>query len=154
MSNKERLKDMEIIEVDTVFGPFLVPEGDLITRHIQTYGAHTRTDLAFLLSIINPGDDVFDLGAHIGSFTVPLAQKTGPTGQVLAVEGNPDSYALLRRNLALSGRPAFCEAINAVVASDRTLFRLIENTKIPAPPTLNQGRAKTKVRQPGDRSVT
>lgn len=120
---------MAIIEVDTVFGPFLVREGDLITQHIQTYGAHTRTDLAFLLSVVAPGDDVFDLGAHVGSFAVPLARKTGPTGRVLAVEGNPDSYALLRRNLALSGGPARCEAINAVVASDRTLFRLIENAR-------------------------
>ena len=62
---------------------------DLVTNQIKKFGAHTRPELAFLLSVVDEGDAVFDIGGHIGTFAIPLAQKVGPSGRVLVVEPSP-----------------------------------------------------------------
>ncbi|MBV8582247.1 MAG: FkbM family methyltransferase [Candidatus Eremiobacteraeota bacterium] len=104
------------IRVETVFGPMVAYPDDLITRHLLDFGAHTRPELAFLSRVVRAGDRVFDLGAHIGTFTVPLAQRVGPAGQVVAVEAVPRTFDLLRANVALNGVADRVETLCALVA--------------------------------------
>jgi FkbM family methyltransferase len=89
--------------VDATFGPLVAFADDTITQQIIDFGAHTRVELALLLSVVHPGDRVFDLGAHIGSFTIPLAQKVGPAGRVAAVEAIAETFDVLAANVALNG---------------------------------------------------
>lgn len=103
-----------VVEVDSIFGTIEAFAGDLITDHIVAFGAHTRPELAFLLAVVEPGDAVFDLGAHIGSFTIPLARRIGEAGRIVAVEGLPSTFALLERNLRRHAAAAV--ALNALVA--------------------------------------
>jgi len=49
--------------------------------------------LRWLLASLEPGDSVLDLGAHVGTFTIPAA-KLG--ARVVAVEGSPRNAAVLR----------------------------------------------------------
>jgi FkbM family methyltransferase len=107
----------EIVAVDTVYGPIHAFEGDFITTQIRRFGAHTRPEIAFLRSVVREGDFVFDLGAHIGTYAIPLAQKIGAGGKLLAVEGEERNFALLERNLAAAKLSAGIAALNAVVAS-------------------------------------
>jgi Methyltransferase FkbM domain len=72
----------DTIAVDTTFGRIETFVDDLITNQLLQFGAHTRPELALLLSIIEPGDFVFDVGAHIGTFSAPVARRVGPTGKV------------------------------------------------------------------------
>lgn len=48
------------------------------------------------------GDNVVDAGAHIGTFTIRSARLVGPTGIVVAFEPNPQSFDLLKKNIALN----------------------------------------------------
>lgn len=48
------------------------------------------------------GKVCWDLGAHFGYYSVGFAQRTGPTGQVLAVEPFPSSFARLERHRRLN----------------------------------------------------
>jgi FkbM family methyltransferase len=89
----------DLIEVETIHGTMLAFENDFITQQILRYGTHTRPEIAFLLSVVEPGDAIFDLGAHIGTYTIPLARKAGRAGKVLAVEARPESWSVLARNL-------------------------------------------------------
>ena len=52
---------------------------------------------------LRPGDTVLDLGAHIGYYTLLFARLVGPGGRVVALEPDPDNFALLERNVALNG---------------------------------------------------
>src|SRR5580704_756724 len=88
-----------LTEIDTIFGPILAFENDFITNQILKFGAHTRPEIAFLLSVVEAGDAVFDLGAHIGTYAIALAGKIGRSGKLLAVEASAESFALLERNL-------------------------------------------------------
>jgi len=55
-----------------------------------------------LLSPLREGDVAVDAGAHIGYYTVRMAQRVGPTGQVVSVEPNPETLKVLERNLSLN----------------------------------------------------
>jgi len=108
------------IRVESVFGPMLTYPDDVVTRQLADYGAHTRPELAFLLSVVREGDRIFDLGAHIGTFAVPLAQKAGPAGRVVAVEAVPAYCLVAAENVALNGLGDRIELRCALVApSDR-----------------------------------
>lgn len=89
------------MRLETRLGPMHAFADDHITRHLTTYGAHCRPELAMLLSFVDAGDRVFDLGAHIGAFALPLAARAGPRGSVVAVEAADDHFRVLRANIAL-----------------------------------------------------
>lgn len=48
---------------------------------------------------VKPGQTVCDMGCGNGYYTVELAQRVGPTGQVLAVDVQPEMLTLLRARL-------------------------------------------------------
>lgn len=54
---------------------------------------------AMLKSILKSGDVFIDCGANVGYFSVLAADLVGNTGKVVAIEANPETYKLLRRNL-------------------------------------------------------
>ena len=57
-------------------------------------------ELRWALSLVKQGDVVFDVGAYVGWFTLPLAARVGATGLVVAVEPNAESVARLSQSLA------------------------------------------------------
>lgn len=52
--------------------------------------------------VIQPGDTVLDIGAHMGLYTVLSAKMTGPGGAVWAFEPDPVSREVLNRNVQLN----------------------------------------------------
>jgi FkbM family methyltransferase len=55
--------------------------------------------LSFAKSELAPGDVAVDVGAHIGFFTIELAQVVGRTGHIYAFEPLESNAALLERSL-------------------------------------------------------
>jgi FkbM family methyltransferase len=53
-----------------------------------------------VLAHVAKGQVFIDIGAHIGTFTVPIARRLGPHGRTLAIEGSAETYTLLVRNVA------------------------------------------------------
>jgi FkbM family methyltransferase len=91
------------VEVQSIFGPMTAFAGDFATRQIEQFGAHTRNEVALLQNFVKAGDLIYDVGAHIGTFAVPLALAAGENGQVIAIEADAESFALLRQNLERLG---------------------------------------------------
>lgn len=56
-----------------------------------------------LKSLIRSGMTVFDVGAHVGYYTLMAARLVGPSGRVYAFEAEPENYAILKRNIELNG---------------------------------------------------
>ena len=54
-------------------------------------------------SLIQAGMTVFDVGAHVGHYTLMAARIVGPGGRVYAFEPEPENYAILRKNVELNG---------------------------------------------------
>jgi len=74
----------------------------VVGRSIDLYGEYQEEQIALLREIVQEGDTVIDVDAHIGQFTIPFARMVGPKGQVHAFEAQPAMFQLLNGNLALN----------------------------------------------------
>lgn len=66
-------------------------------------GRYERDEMRFVRSVLAPGDTAIDAGAHIGFFTIHMADAVGPTGRVLAFEPLAANADLLERSIAENG---------------------------------------------------
>ena len=66
-------------------------------------GQYEQHELAFAKSVLREGDVVIDVGAHIGFFTIELAQAVGAQGHVYAFEPLPSNAALLEQSIHENG---------------------------------------------------
>lgn len=57
-----------------------------------------RRQRAFMRSLVEAGDVVFDIGANVGSYSRLFARAVGPAGRVHAFEPDPLACTLLRRS--------------------------------------------------------
>ena len=72
---------------------------------------------AALTEAIREGMTVFDIGAHIGMFTLGTAKRVGSKGRVYAFEPSPETALILERHVALNAWQDRVEVVRAV-ASD------------------------------------
>jgi FkbM family methyltransferase len=107
-----------VVTVQAIFGPLRTYADDLFARQIERFGAHARPELAFVCSLIESGDCVFDIGAHIGSFAIPMAQRAGPAGRVVAIEAMPENFALLAENIRANGLERNVTALQTVIGKE------------------------------------
>jgi FkbM family methyltransferase len=63
-----------------------------------------------LAESLRPGDVFFDVGAHVGAFTLLASRMVGPSGRVVAFEPDPGPRALLERNVVAN------QAANVTIA--------------------------------------
>lgn len=88
---------------ETEFGSMWSRAGDMSSDNFEIYQAHFRNELVMLLHFVGPGDVVLDIGAHIGTFSIPIAKKVGPEGGLICVEPEPRQFSHLAQNIALHG---------------------------------------------------
>lgn len=105
---------------------FLVEATDLtLAPHLVLDGYWEWWTTGFLARNLRRGESVVDAGACTGYFSLLAADLIGTGGRVLAIEPNPASAELLRRNAALNG---FGERVTveevALAPADNRLVRL------------------------------
>ncbi len=114
-----------VISVESIFGPMFVFEGDHAARQILEFGAHTRNELALLKSFVNEGDLVYNVGAHVGTFAIPLAHAVGESGRVIAIEADRVTFPLLCRNIERQGLSGRMHAIEAVAGGETAAYSAV-----------------------------
>lgn len=95
-----RLKAITISKRRGLFWELNLEEG--IDLSIYILGSFEPSTLKAYSSIINQGDIVFDIGANIGSHTLPLAHLVGVSGRVFSFEPTQFAYKKQLCNLALN----------------------------------------------------
>jgi len=84
-------------------GTFMFNRHDrFIGRALDLYGEWCESELSLLLPLLRPGMWVLDVGANIGTHTVPLAKAVGPNGHLLAFEPQAFVHQVLCGNVALN----------------------------------------------------
>jgi len=74
-----------------------------IGRSFDEYGEYCAPKVDLLVDLLEPGDVAIDVGAHIGSMTIPMAKKVGREGVVVAYEPQRTMNQLLGGNAQLNG---------------------------------------------------
>ena len=87
---------------------------------LMTSGIHEPLLTQYIINNVNPGDTVFDLGAHLGYFTVLLARLVEQKGKVVAYEANPTMYNLLRDNISINYLTPQCTLLPKAIYSSTT----------------------------------
>jgi FkbM family methyltransferase len=83
-------------------GRRFVVEFDPVWRWIEK-GVREPGVLKFAQDRIGRGSTVFDVGAHVGEWTLLFSELVGPSGRVVAFEPDPVARASLRNNLEMNG---------------------------------------------------
>ena len=73
---------------------FYLPEGNAI----YYYGFFEANLTNFLLNYLKDGDIVFDVGAHVGYYSILASKIIGKTGQVHSFEPTPRTFNTLKEN--------------------------------------------------------
>lgn len=81
--------------------------------HVMPY--YEKKTYNVIRSILEPGDTFIDIGAHIGSYVIPMSRQVGPKGLVIAIEPNPFIFNILLKNLTLN-------KINNVIPINKAIF--------------------------------
>ena len=120
------MSDLPTETISTLYGTFHCWPGDFINRQLIEFGAHTRNELSMLREFIAPGDNILDVGAHIGSFAVPFARFNQGVGSIFAFEAHPGNFRLLRMNIAENGLDSSISPVNAIVFDRDATFKVLQ----------------------------
>jgi len=99
-------------------------------------GHYERDEIALARRVLKPGDVALDVGAHIGFFTMHMADQVGASGRVYAFEPFGPNADLLERSIAenrFGDRVAFRRVAGGAATGAATLTFPVE--------TLNSGGA-------------
>jgi FkbM family methyltransferase len=88
--------------------------------HRLWLGSYEMSKMALAARWVNSGDTVFDIGAHVGIYTLLFSGRVGNPGHVVSFEPSPRNVAFLRRHVQLNrlGNVTVIEA--ALSSSART----------------------------------
>jgi FkbM family methyltransferase len=82
---------------------YLHARDSVITPAIISRGSWEPDLTGIFLRIVKPGDTVVDAGANVGYYTLIASRLVGDEGKVYAFEPEPESFALLQKNVRLNG---------------------------------------------------
>ncbi|CAK0826742.1 unnamed protein product [Prorocentrum cordatum] len=83
---------------------FVAPAMDVnVGNAVRQLGTFDLGQSYALQTLCHSGDTVLDIGANVGGFTVPLAERVGPQGKVHAFEPFRKVFQHLNANVALNG---------------------------------------------------
>ena len=97
------MKNNSVGFVNAKHGDFMFLNYDeFVGLSIREYGEWSEKLLNKILSLISKSDYVFDIGSHVGLFTIPISKKIGYEGKVFSFEPQKMLYYLQCGNLALN----------------------------------------------------
>jgi len=83
---------------DTRYGKMIIPsEDDCIGRSLDLYGEYCQPEVEMIKSLTNANTWFLDIGANIGTHTIPLSHHVD---RVLAFEPDVENYDMLGKNVA------------------------------------------------------
>lgn len=95
--------DLEANAYNTKNGTFYCSEevDKKMVSHFVNYGGHSLDEIENLKMFLSSDSVVFDVGAHIGTFTIPLSRVAK---KIYSFEPNQINVALLEKNIDVNGR--------------------------------------------------
>jgi FkbM family methyltransferase len=83
-------------------------------------GEHEPEVQIAISAMVHPGDIVYDVGAHLGSLALGAARLVGPSGRVVAFDGDPDNVERLRENSVRNHLGSCIQAVHTAVWSHQS----------------------------------
>lgn len=95
--------------------------GHGIVERLQ--GRREPTTVSIIRSLVRPGSKVLELGGCYGYFTYIMAACAGSEGKVVSIEGTPNNFKVLQRNIELNNlKTVFAYNVFITDKADRVSF--------------------------------
>lgn len=88
-------KSVRIGDATTILNP-----DDPVISGALFFGVYEKGETAFVQRTLQPGMTVLDIGANVGYYTALATRAVGPSGRVIALEPDPQSYEYLEQTIA------------------------------------------------------
>ena len=103
VSNNTIFQNEHTVLKECKHGFFVFNKNDsFIGRSLDIYGEWGEGELVTLFQVLEPGHLVVDVGANIGTHTIPFAKKVTQAGLVLAIEPQRQVFNYLAANVVLN----------------------------------------------------
>lgn len=122
---EEKRVEIQLEQVETIYGKFLTIKNDIVSNQLKQFSAHQRNDLAMLISFIKEKDTILDIGSHIGTFAIPIANSLNSNVNIFAFEPQPQIYELLEKNIKLNNLEKNITTFNGLVSDKKEEFEFI-----------------------------
>jgi FkbM family methyltransferase len=73
-----------------------------IERDFMEFGCYDPHSLKLISQVVGPGFACMDIGANVGTFSLPMARYVSPGGRIIAVEPGPSQLERLKFNIKLN----------------------------------------------------
>ena len=94
---------MKIVLQDWKYGRIMRYTNDVyIGDSVGLYGEYAHDEMELYRQLLKPGDTVIEVGANIGTLTIPIAQHIGNRGRVYAFEPQRVTFQILCGNIVLN----------------------------------------------------
>jgi FkbM family methyltransferase len=103
----------------------ILPDDLIVGMSLLIYGEYHEMEWQFLKRYIKHGQTIVDMGANLGTFTVPFAHAVGPKGKVISFEPQPVIFECLKNTIALN-KFQNVELHNACVGNEETTLEIFE----------------------------
>lgn len=88
---------------------------------------YDRKEIAYMKRVLKRGSTFFDIGAHIGFYSLVASSIVGPEGRIVSVDADPYNFSKLAKNLEYN-KISNVNALNYGVSDCREVRRLGINT--------------------------
>lgn len=96
---------------------FVDPLEESVCAHLIAHGTWEPWIEKVVLGLLRPGDNVVEVGGHVGFYTLAMAHRVGRMGSVLTFEANPRLAALSSRSIRFNGYAPWVQIVQKA-ASD------------------------------------
>lgn len=123
--------------------------GDPVVSGALTLRVFEPSELAFFQKYCRGKMTLVDIGANVGLYTALAIHQLDPTGRIVTIEPNPQSYTFLQKNIAANRTaPKACsriDALNMAAAPERGQKELRLNPENHADNRLYHGTYQGKI---------
>lgn len=100
MDDKMKIyQSVKEVLVDTIYGQYNVLSSDYISKKLLNGVYYEKDKIDKVLSHLNEGDVVVDVGANLGIHSIPYGKKIGENGKLYLFEPQCVIYNLLEKNV-------------------------------------------------------
>jgi FkbM family methyltransferase len=95
---------------------YVDPMEESVCAHLIAHGVWEPWIAKVVLGLLRPGDNVVEVGGHVGFYTVAMAHRVGAAGSVITYEANPRLAALASRSMRFNGYGSRVQIIQKAVS--------------------------------------
>jgi FkbM family methyltransferase len=118
--------------IESKYGNLEVPDDKIYSNMVRYGGLQTPKQKIMLdQKVIHSTDIVLDIGAHVGTFSIPFALQCKPP-KIYAVEATNESYEVLLRNIKHNRLENVIAPIHAIVSDSNQTMAVKDPSRVKA----------------------